>query len=83
VKTTGYFKEQVARKRPYIDVEMCVSVVAAPLRRDVQKDGRIRYWGDVIDKRDAKQRILRVVVLEDGETIHNAFFDRDFQKGEP
>ncbi len=25
-------------------------------------------------------RILRVVTLEDGETIHNAFFDRGFRK---
>jgi len=27
---------------------------------------------------DAKSRILRVVTLEDGETLHNAFVDRGF-----
>ena len=59
---------------------MCVSVVAAPLRRLIHEDGRIRHWGTVIDTRDGKARILRVVTLADGETVHNAFFDRDFQK---
>jgi len=24
-------------------------------------------------------KYLRIVVLEDGETLHNAFFDRDFK----
>jgi hypothetical protein len=27
-------------------------------------------------------RILRVVALEDGETVHNAFFDRNFREDE-
>jgi len=26
-------------------------------------------------------KYLRVVLLEDGETIHNAFFDRSFKRG--
>jgi hypothetical protein len=25
-------------------------------------------------------RALRVILLEDGETVHNAFFDRDFEE---
>ena len=29
---------------------------------------------------EAKLRALRVVTLEDGETVHNAFFDRDFRE---
>ena len=24
--------------------------------------------------------VLRVILLEDGETVHNAFFDRDFEE---
>jgi len=83
VKTTRYFEEQVLRKRPYIEPAWCPAVVAAPLRRVVQRDGRIRHWGAVIDTRDGSERILRVVTLDDGETIHNAFFDRDFTKDEP
>lgn len=50
------------------------------MRREVQADGRIRHWGVVVDPRDGKERVLRVVTLEDGETIHNAFFDRGFRK---
>jgi hypothetical protein len=29
---------------------------------------------------ETRTRILRVVTLEDGETVHNAFFDRDFRE---
>lgn len=78
--TTRYFVEQVIRKRPYIDPDWCVRVMANALQREVQSDGRIRFWGEVTDPRDGKVRVLRVVTLDDGETIHNAFFDRGFQR---
>ena len=42
MKTTRYFDEQVLRKRPYIDPTWCVEVIAAPLRRETQSDGRVR-----------------------------------------
>jgi hypothetical protein len=79
MKTTRYFEEQVLRKRPYIDRRWCAQVLAAPIRRERQTDGRVRYWGAVVDPRDNRTRILRVVTLQDGETIHNAFFDRGFE----
>jgi hypothetical protein len=44
---------------------------------------RIRHWIEVEDTRDGKSRMLRVVTLEDGETVHNAFFDRNFVKDGP
>ena len=75
---TRYFIEQVLRKRPYLTEDMCKSVLAAPLREERQEDGRIRVWGRVRDPRDGSERFLRVVVLEDRLTLHNAFFDRDF-----
>ena len=28
-------------------------------------------------------RFLRVITLDDGETVHNAFFDRNFREDEP
>jgi hypothetical protein len=31
----------------------------------------------------AKTYILRVVTLADGETVHNAFFDRNYSKDAP
>jgi len=80
VKTTRYFDEQVRRKRPYIELAWCLEVVAAPLRMEQQGDGRVRYWGEVIFPDEAVPRYLRVVTLEDGETIHNAFFDRRFRR---
>jgi hypothetical protein len=78
--TTRYFDEQVLRKRPYLTVEMCLQVIAAPLRREVQEDGRIRFWGRVSLPSEPDERILRVVTLEDGETLHNAFLDRGFRE---
>ena len=45
MKTTRYFEEQVRRKRPHIDLARCAQVIAAPLRREEQPDGRIRFWG--------------------------------------
>jgi len=83
MKTTRYFNEQVLRKRPYLDIAQCAGVLAHPLRQRVQEDGRIRHWGLVVDGRDGTVRVLRVVTLDDGETIHNAFFDRDFRGEEP
>jgi hypothetical protein len=80
MQTTRYFVEQVLRKRPYIDQEWCIGIVRKPLRREVQPDGRLRFWGEIIDPRDGKMRVLRVVTLEDGETVHNAFFDRGFRR---
>ncbi len=77
VKTTRYFEEQVLRKRPYIRREWCAMVLASPLRREVQADGRVRHWGFIAE---LGNRALRVVTLEDGETVHNAFPDRQFQR---
>ena len=81
MKTTRYFDEQVRRKRPYIEPAWCAEVIAAPLRRSEQADGRVRWWGEIAVPGESTQRILRVVTLEDGETVHNAFFDRGFQRG--
>ena len=83
MKTTRYFDEQILRKRPYLKRDWCVAAVANPIRRELQADGRIRHWLLVTDTEDGKPRIVRVVTLEDGETVHNAFFDRDFQGKAP
>ena len=82
MKTTRYFDEQVLRKRPYLDLAAIRMVLAAPLRRDVQADGRIRHWA-LIQIAGNLPRYLRVVTLEDGETVHNAFYDRNFREDAP
>jgi hypothetical protein len=79
VKTTRYFDEQVLRKRPYLRPEWLVDTLTRPLLRTEQPDGRIRFWG-AVETEAGKRYILRVVTLEDGETVHNAFFDRDFKE---
>ena len=50
--------------------------IRKPLRETVQADGRIRRWVK-IDEMEG--RYLRVILLPDGETVHNAFFDRRFE----
>jgi len=51
--------------------------VESPERRAVQADGRIRVWKTIPEMNG---RVLRVVLLPDGRTIHNAFFDRSFRE---
>ena len=83
MKTTRYFEEKVRPKRPYIDLAWCAEVIADPLRREEQPNGRVRFWGEVKRPGEDAPRVLRVVTLTDGETIHNAFFDRRFRKDQP
>ncbi len=75
MKTTGYFENVVLRKRPYLRREWCERVLSNPNAVLQQPDGRFRYWGRI---HELDGRFLRVVTLEDGETVHNAFPDRRF-----
>lgn len=75
MQTTEYFRDDVMAKRPYIKAEWIALALAHPVRREVQtEDGRIRYWVWI----EELSRYLRVVTLEDGVTVHNAFPDRRF-----
>ncbi|MFA6451473.1 MAG: hypothetical protein WCX65_18515 [bacterium] len=76
MKTTRYFEEQVLRKRTNILREWCEEALKRPLRKERQPDGRIRHWAYI----NEQEKYLRVVTLEDGETVHNAFFDRGFKE---
>jgi len=74
---TQYFLH--TRNRPdraSIKMEWLASVVENPIKEEVQSDGRIRKWGFIKEE----GRYLRVILLEDGKTIHNAFFDRRFKE---
>lgn len=82
MKTTRYFDEQVIRKRPYIDLAWCTAALATPVRRVAQPDGRIRHWIEVRLPESDKPYMLCVVTLADGETVHNAFFDRRYREDE-
>ena len=74
MKTTRYFVEQVLRKRSYLRLEWVAAVLSAPVHREVQTDGRVRHWGYIPEL----QGYLRVITLNDGETVHNAFPDRGY-----
>ena len=76
--TTRYFRDEVLRKRSYLKLDWCIEIVENPVRAEVQPDGKIRHWGFVSE---LGGRALRVVTLADGQTIHNAFPDRDFSPG--
>lgn len=45
------------------------------MRIEVQDNGRIRHWVFIAEE----NKYLRVVTEPDGETVHNAFFDRRFR----
>jgi len=80
MKFTQYFLYTHERPdRRGIPEEWIRQVVEHPLRETTQSDGRIRRWGKIAE---AGGRFLRVVLLEDGETVHNAFFDRGFRETE-
>jgi len=75
VETTDYFRNDVLIKRPYLRKEWIAMALQNPVRREVRaEDGRIRHWVWI----EELQRYLRVVTLEDGKTVHNAFPDRRF-----
>lgn len=77
MKTTNYFKH--TRKRPdraFIKDEWIKLVVDSPDYEEIQNDGRIKRWAKIAEYDD---RFLRVIILEDCETVHNAFFDRSFR----
>lgn len=77
MKTTRYFLATRTRPdRVTIRDEWIQLVLANAIRTETQADGRVRRW-TAID--DADGRTLRVVTLDDGETVHNAFFDRSFK----
>ena len=77
MKVTAYFAAMRIRPdRRAIREEWIARVVGGPAREQLQADGRIRRWAPIAE---ADGRYLRVVLLSDGVTVHNAFFDRGFK----
>lgn len=77
MRFSHYFAQARSRQdRRSISIEWILRVAHDPEHQAIQSDGRHRRWGRI---REAGGRWLRVVLLADGETIHNAFFDRSFR----
>ena len=76
-QTTEYFRAMRTRPdRAIIGDEWIRRAIQRPIREAVQSDGRIRRWAAIPE---AGGRTLRVILLPDGMTVHNAFLDRSFK----
>jgi len=77
MKFTQYFL--FIRQRPdraVIKDEWILKTINNPIKTEIQTDRRVRKWSYI----EEVGKYLRVILLEDGETIHNAFFDRSFKE---
>jgi len=77
VKTTEYFLRNMKEPdRSWIKMEWTERTLCNTEWENIQLDGRYQRRARIPE---ANNRMLRVVVLPDGETVHNAFFDRSFK----
>jgi hypothetical protein len=63
------------KNRPEVDRSWCERVRRQPLEVVQQKDGKYQMWGYI----EEAGKYLRVITLEDRETIDNSFFDRRYK----
>lgn len=78
-RETAYFRHIRSRPdRQNIRDEWILRVIQHPEREEIQRDGRLRRWARISD---FGGRALRVILLPDGVTVHNAFFDRGYEDG--
>ncbi|OGJ87051.1 MAG: hypothetical protein A2268_15180 [Candidatus Raymondbacteria bacterium RifOxyA12_full_50_37] len=78
MKYTQYFNyTRIRPDRTGIKDEWIQRAISEPIRTEIQSDNRIRRWVRIKEE----NKYLRVILLPDGETVHNAFFDRDFKEG--
>ncbi len=75
MKYTKHFIDDVLPKRPYLDNELLLEIINNPLQSEIQDDKKIKLWG----YSSKHNKYVRLILLEDGETIHTAFFDRNFK----
>jgi hypothetical protein len=76
MKFTQYYLHMRQRPdRAKIRMEWIEETVKNPDHTEVQSDGRIRKWKKI----EEQNKFLRVILLPDGETVHNTFFDRSFK----
>lgn len=78
MKKTPYFeniiltvREEIRRNLSYVE-----KAISEPHTTETQEDGRTRRWIYV----PSEEKYMRVIVEPDGETVHNAFLDRDFTR---
>jgi hypothetical protein len=62
--------------RPEVQREWCLRVLRSPVEVVEQGDGGFKMWGYI----EEAGKYLRVITLEDRETIVNAFLDRSYTR---
>ena len=62
--------------RVIIKDEWIQRAINEPVRMEIQSDKRIRKWVKIQEE----NKYLRVILLPDGETVHNAFFGQDYKE---
>ncbi len=80
MKFTQYFLN--TRKRPDrqdIRIEWIQDTLNNPQHEQIQADGRIRRWKKI---EEADNKYLRIILLEDGETVHNVFTTGDSKESD-
>ena len=77
MKCTQYFLFVRQRSdRKGIKEEWILETIGNPSKTVRQSDERIKKWKYI----EEAGKYLRVILLEDGETVHNAFFDRSYKE---
>ncbi|MGB4267649.1 MAG: hypothetical protein WBK20_00560 [Spirochaetota bacterium] len=77
LKYTSYFlytrkrKDRISIKDEYIEY-----VMNHYEKEEIQQDGRIRRRAFI----NEEEKYLRVIIMPDGITVHNAFYDRTFKR---
>lgn len=62
--------------RPEVLREWCERVLRDAEQVEQQNDGKYQMWGYIAEL----DKYLRVITLEDRETVDNAFFDRGYAR---
>jgi hypothetical protein len=74
MKSTSHGRFQLRLRD--ITEEMCRQAISNPIEIQEQSNGYFRFWSYV----ESVERYLRVVTLEDRETIETAHWDRNYKK---
>jgi hypothetical protein len=78
--TTAYFRHvRLRADRSIIQDEWIIRTITDPDFEEIQADDRVRRWKRIPE---TGGRVVRVILLPDQTTIHNAFSDRDFRGDE-
>ena len=80
MKCTQYFLHtRLRHDRSAIRDGWIQQAITGSVHSEIQTDGRIRKWVWIA----GEGKYLRVILLADGETVPNVFFDRNFKPPTP